>query len=186
MNFLDIIVAILLGLGIIRGLRNGVIREVAGLLGVILGIWAGLRLAFLFADYYREHIDINEKLLPFLAFLTAFVLALVAVLLLGRILDRIVKAAQLSLLNKILGAVFGVLKWAFITGSILNVAGHSGYLPASVKQGSVTYPYVTGYTTTVTEYSIGLIPQAGNVFREMESYFNPSDSTQAPADSTAN
>lgn len=184
MNFIDIIVLVLLGIGIVRGLMNGVIREVAGLLGVVLGIWAGLKLAFVFANYYREHIDINEKLLPFLAFLTAFVLALVAVLLLGRILDKMVKEASLGPVNKILGALFGGLKWAFITGSILNIVGHSGYFK-STMDGSATYPYVAGYTHYVTEYSIGLVPQAQNVFGEMETYFHPNDSTQSPADSTA-
>jgi membrane protein required for colicin V production len=183
-NFIDIIVLVLLGLGIVRGFMNGVIREVAGLLGAVLGIWAGLRLAFVFAEYYRQHIDINEKLLPFLAFLTAFVLALVAVLLLGRVLDKIVKEASLGIVNKLMGALFGALKWGFITGSILNIVGNSGYLK-STMDGSATYPYITGYTQYVTEYSIGLVPQAKNVFGEMNTYFNPSDSTGVPIDSTA-
>lgn len=183
MNFIDLIFAIALGWGIIKGLSNGVIREVAGLLGVVIGIWAGLRLAFVFADYYRENWELPEKIIPFIAFFTAFTLGLIAVFLIGRILSKMLDAAMLGWVNKAAGAVFGGLKWAFIIGSLLSITGNSGVLPKTATEGSATYPYLNAYCKTVNEYTVGLIPAAKNVFSEMETYFTGIDSIHGRTDS---
>ena len=51
MNLIDIVALVLIGLGAWRGVKNGMIKEVAGLLGLVIGVWAGMRLAFVFANY---------------------------------------------------------------------------------------------------------------------------------------
>lgn len=186
MNFIDIIAAIALGWGIIRGFANGLVRELAGLLGVIIGIWVGLRLAFVFADYYRENWDVPEKAIPMLAFFTGFIIALVGIFLLGRILDKVLDAAMLTVVNKAAGAIFGALKWAFIIGTFFSILGNSGILPKQTQEDSFSYPFLSGYCKTVNEYSIGLIPAAKNVFTDMETYFTGIDSTKGQQDSIPN
>lgn len=178
-NFIDIVVAVAIGWGLFKGFSNGVIKEIAGLLGVIVGIWAGLRLAFIFADYYRENWELPEKFVPFLAFFTAFALGLLAIFLIGRLLSKLLDAAMLGMVNKVAGAVFGGLKWALIVGSLFSILGNSAILPQETRDNSATYPYLTAYTKGVHEYSVGLIPAAKNVFAEMETYFTGIDSVQS-------
>lgn len=178
MNFIDIIVLVAVGYGAYKGFTNGVIYEVAGLLGVIVGIWAGMRLAFVFADYYKDNFDLPGKWIPVLAFLTAFMLGLGGVWLAGRIVNAVVKTAQLNIVNRIAGGAFGVLKWAFLIGTLLSVIGNAFILTPEVQQGSATYPLVTGYCKVVQGYSIGLLPKARNVFDDMEHYFVDLDSTR--------
>ena len=171
MVVLDILAAIAIGYGLIKGFSNGLVKELAGLIGIILAIWAGFRLAFIFADYYTETFEVPDAAIPFIAFLTAFILMLILVLLLGRLLDKLLEKAKLSTLNKLAGALFGGLKLAFIMGILIGLIGKSGIVSNQAKKESYTYPYLVGYCEVVTEYSVGLIPAAKNVFKDMDGYF---------------
>jgi membrane protein required for colicin V production len=185
MNFIDIIVLVAVGYGAFKGFRNGMIFEIAGLLGLIVGIWAGLRLAFIFADYYKENFELPGKWIPLLAFMTAFLLGMGGVWLAGRLANGLVKTVQLGIVNTIAGAVFGGLKWAFLVGTFLTLIGNSMVLPKEVQESSATYPIVTAYCSAVQGYSIGLLPKARNVFEDVDQYFVSLDSTHRAQDSLA-
>ena len=42
MNYLDIVIAILLLYGLIKGFTNGLIKEITGLLGLIVGVYVAI------------------------------------------------------------------------------------------------------------------------------------------------
>lgn len=172
LTFIDIIAAVGIGFGLIRGWSNGIIKEVAGMIGVVLGIWAGFRFAFIFADYYKENFELPENVIPFLAFLTAFILVLVIVLFAGKALKFLLDKTNLTVLNKAAGALFGGLKLAFLIGSLITLVGKAGFIQEETKNQSITYPYLSVYVEGVMEYSVGLIPAAKNVFKDMDEYFD--------------
>ncbi|MEM7035504.1 MAG: CvpA family protein [Bacteroidota bacterium] len=176
MNLIDIVVLLAVGFGAFRGFRNGVIHEVFGLLGLVVGIWAGMRLAFIFANYYRDNFEIPENFLPLLAFLTAFAIGIGIFILAGKVATMVVKTVQLGLVNRAAGAVFGGLKFAFLVGTLLSMIGNSQVITEETKEGSATYPILNAYCQGVQDYSIGLLPFAKNVFGEMEDYFTDLDS----------
>lgn len=170
-NYIDIVVLAGLSFGIFKGLKNGLIKEIAAIVGLILGIWAGFRFAFIFADYYRESFEIPENLIPFLGFLTAFILVLLGVIFAGRLLRETLKKANLSTVDKAAGATFGALKWGLILGTLLVLVGKAKVLPEEHTKGSFMYPLLTQYVEGVQEYSVALIPAAKNVFTEIDTYF---------------
>lgn len=171
MNLLDLVAAIVVGYGLVKGFFNGAVKEIFNLIAVVVGLWAGMRIAFIFADYYKSHTEISQRYVPFLGFLTAFLLILAGLLLLGRLIDRRLDNSALNLPNQIAGAVLGGAKWAFILGTFLSVIGHSQYLSDPVKKGSLSYAPLTEFCAGVNEYTIALVPGAGNVFTEMKDYF---------------
>ncbi len=189
MNFFDIIALIILGYGAYKGYKNGVIIEVASLLGLVVGFWAGMRLAFIFANYYRDTFQVPENWIPALAFFTAFALGLGAVFLAAKAATTLLKTVQLNLPNRLAGAAFGILKWGFLFGSLLSIVGTSQFLGNDVKESSKVYPVLNTYCSVVQGYSIGLLPAAHNVFDDMENYFVELDSVRnakkgLPTDST--
>jgi membrane protein required for colicin V production len=187
-NFLDIFALIALGWGAYKGFKNGVLIEVAGLIGLVIGFWAGMRLAFLFADYYRDHFHLPEKWIPAIAFFTAFAIGIGAVYLAAWAATKLLQTAQLNLPNRLAGGVFGVLKWGFLVGAFFTIVGTSQILSPETTDGSKSYAILKGYSHGVQAYSIGLIPAAHNVMEDMERYFVSVDSVHrkqngAPADS---
>ncbi len=179
MNPIDIVALICIAIGAFRGFRNGVIKEVTGLLGLIIGVWAGLRLSFLFADYYRDNFDILENYIPLLAFLTAFLLGVLAAWLSGKLLNRFVNSIALALPNKLGGVVFGAAKWAFLVGTAVTLVVNAQILPKDTQESSVSYPILSKYCKVVQGYSIGLIPRVSNVFKDVEHYFVGLDSVRS-------
>lgn len=175
--------------GAYKGFKNGVIIEVASLLGLVVGFWAGMRLAFIFAEYYRDTFKVPENWIPALAFFTAFALGLGAVFLAAKAATTLLKTAQLNLPNRLAGAAFGILKWAFLFGSLVSIIGDSQFLGNDLKETSKSYPVLNTYCSVVQGYSIGLLPAARNVFDDMEHYFVELDSVRKaekgmPSDST--
>ena len=176
MNFLDIVALIALGWGAYKGFRNGVLIEVAGLLGLLIGFWAGMRLAFLFADYYRDHFHFPEKWVPAIAFFTAFAVGIGSVYLAAWAATKLLQTAQLNLPNRLAGGLFGVLKWSFLVGAFFAIIGTSQILTPQTTEGSKSYAILKGYSHAVQGYTIGLIPAARNVMDDMERYFVSVDS----------
>jgi membrane protein required for colicin V production len=175
-NFLDIVALIALGWGAYKGFKNGVLIEVAGLIGLVIGFWAGMRLAFLFADYYRDHFHLPEKWVPAIAFFTAFAVGIGTVYLAAWAATKLLQTAQLNLPNRIAGGVFGVLKWGFLVGAFFMIVGTSQILTPATTEGSRSYAILKSYSHAVQGYTIGLVPAARNVLDDMEHYFVSVDS----------
>lgn len=121
MNYIDIILLILLVFAAINGFRKGFIEELAGLIALILGIWAALQFSGLVASLIAENFNYQSKYLPVIAFAVTFIIVLILVNLIGGIASNIIKAVQLGFLNKLAGFAFGVIKGALVLSVFLVV-----------------------------------------------------------------
>ena len=119
MNYLDIILGILLLWGLVRGLMKGLFVSLASLIALIAGIYIAVHFSHIVGDYLKQYVDWQENAIKLSAFAITFILVVIGISLLGRILTKIADYAALGILNKLLGAVFGLLKFAFIASVIL-------------------------------------------------------------------
>jgi len=178
MNFIDIIAAIGLGYGAFVGFRNGVVREIAGLLGLVIGVWAGLRLGFIFASLLNEKLGIDGNFLPLLGFLVAFLIGIAAVYFVGRMTSTLINSVGIGLPNKLGGLIFGAAKWAFLLGTGLTLVANSGFITEEQRKGSLSYPFLHTFSVKTQDYTIGLVPAATNVLDDVGEYFIELDSTR--------
>ena len=119
MNYLDIILGILLLWGLVRGLMKGLFVSLASLIALIAGIYIAVHFSHIVGDYLKQYVDWQENAIKLSAFALTFIMVVIGISLLGRILTKIADYAALGILNKLLGAVFGLLKFAFIASVIL-------------------------------------------------------------------
>jgi membrane protein required for colicin V production len=119
MNYLDIILIILLGLAALRGLKKGLILELATLVALVLGILAGFYLSDFVSGLLEKGFDYHGKYINIISFIIVFIAVIVLVRLLARIIEKAVKAIALGFLNKLGGAIFSVLKVAFILSILI-------------------------------------------------------------------
>jgi membrane protein required for colicin V production len=121
MNTLDLILLVPIVLGFVFGLFKGLIKELASLAAIVLGIYGAKMLAPVTSAFLVQHLHFSAKTaLPF-AYLILFVAIAVALLLLAKTLDKIFDSIALSGLNKFLGGLFSALKYALIISVLLNV-----------------------------------------------------------------
>jgi membrane protein required for colicin V production len=119
MNYLDIILIILLGLAALRGLKKGLILELATLVALVLGVLAGFYLSDFVSGLLEKGFDYHGKYINIISFIIIFIVVIVLVRLLARVIEKAVKAIALGFLNKLGGAIFSVLKTAFILSVLI-------------------------------------------------------------------
>lgn len=113
MNYIDLAIAFLLVFALVRGAYKGLIIEVSSLIAIGLGVYGAVQFTYV-EDYLIEEIKWNTPYTPITAKVITFVVVVVVVMFIGKMITKALKMASLGILNRILGAIFGVLKMAFI------------------------------------------------------------------------
>lgn len=108
---------LLLGL---KGILNGLFKEIFGLLGIVGGVFIASKYAndgasFIQNTFYKIE---NESLASFAGFLAILVIFWIVCLLLGNFLAKLIKLSGLGFLDKIGGFLFGGTK-VFLIFAIL-------------------------------------------------------------------
>ena len=121
MSYLDIFLIIIIGWGAYNGFLMGLIKELASILGIIFGIYL--------AKNYYSFLDQKLYLLfeseaNYLSLISAVIIFLLTIMIfkiVASFLTKFLKLIALGLLNKIIGAIFGVLKSLLILCVIIFV-----------------------------------------------------------------
>lgn len=125
MNWLDIALLVILAMAAVKGFQRGLLVEIASLVGLVLGIWAGLKFNRVVAGWlgFEEH----QEALGFIVILVG-VLALLH--LAARLATKGMDLTGMGLPNKAAGALAGALRALFMLSAMLNVlAAVGGRLP---------------------------------------------------------
>lgn len=145
MNYIDIVIAVLLVVFGIAGLRKGIIREATTLLGLGLGLFGAFHFSDFTADKLMHYVEIDPKYLNLVSFILTFIVVAVLVNLLGRLVTSLVKAINLGFIDKLGGFVFGLAKGLLICSlavMLLNSLTEKGIVKEDLKNGSILYPMV--------------------------------------------
>ena len=114
MKYIDFILAIPLLWGAFMGFKKGLVLELATIAALILGIVGAIKFSGLTATYLNQTFEIAENWIGLISFLVTFIGIVIAVFILGKMLDKTLKLVALGLVNRILGMFFGILKYALL------------------------------------------------------------------------
>lgn len=121
MNYLDLILGILLLIAAINGFSKGFVEELAGLAGLVLGIWIAIHFSDMVANFLADSLHWNFKQLSIVAFVITFVIVVILVQIIGSVVNKMVKAVHLGFLNRLAGVILGLAKGALILSVLLIV-----------------------------------------------------------------
>jgi len=143
MNTIDIVFGIILILGAVQGFKKGLFVELASLIGLIAGIFGAIYFSHFVGDWLAEKTSWGEQIINLTAFAITFVIIIIAVSMAGKLLTKIANFAMLGIVNKIAGAVFSVLKFAFLLSVVimfLNAANDRiGFVSEEAMEESVLF-----------------------------------------------
>lgn len=152
MNTLDLCILAFLCIGSFLGWRKGLVMELFTFGSLIAGVYFAFHSSDAVARYFLAD-KYDGALVPFLSFLIVFILVVILVRFLGKLFEKFVAFVWLSIFNKILGALVGILKWGLFAGCALLLLGpidpKNKVVPVQTKESSVLYPLVMDYTTTI-------------------------------------
>ncbi len=157
-SIVDIVVIGILIAATLWGAWKGFIIQLVSLLGLLAGIWAASKLTVTVADWCRTYLpdDASDSIVRAVIFVLILILVIFICSWIGKIIDKAVKLTILSGINRILGAVFCLLKvgiiliaLASLTGSVITVADIEP--PAVLKQSSA-YEYLNSVADNILPF----------------------------------
>lgn len=179
MNYLDVILAIPLIWGLYKGISKGIIKELAGLIALIAGIYGAVHFADNIHPYLKEQFAIESSFLPIVSFAITFIGIVLVIKLISFIIDKIVKAVALGIISRLLGGVFGLLKTAFIISALLLIFNTFDHylklIPTEQKKQSVLYKPISNMIPSIIpniKDGDSLIKEANKVWKDAEEKIN--------------
>lgn len=143
MSVIDIVIILPVIWGLYRGFTKGLIVEVASLIALLAGVWGAMKFYKFTENIIENNIDGFEKYLPIIAFAITFIGIVIGIHLLAKIIDKLVKAVALGIVNRIAGAVFGGLKFLLIISALLVIIDKTDnqmhFIEDKTKNESILY-----------------------------------------------
>ena len=144
MNWLDIVLLLIFCLSIASGFAKGFAKLLVGLAAAILGFLCGLWFYDAAGAYLLPYVS-HKGVANFLGFLLIFFAIVLVGAMVGKLLSMMLKWVGLSWFDRLLGAVFGLLRGlVFAIAVVLALMAFSPQPPPASVVRSRFAPYVIG------------------------------------------
>ncbi|SMO61959.1 CvpA family protein [Gracilimonas mengyeensis] len=162
MSVLDLIIGIPILYFGYRGVVNGLVKEILNIVAIILAVFLTFNymdaLAGIIAPFFEE----GASYVPFVSGALIFLGTLIVVALIAWGTKELLEAVNLSLVNRIFGALFGALKSGVVVSAILLLLAGFNIPSEQTREESYLYPAVI-YIAPMTYNAIASIyPGAEN------------------------
>jgi membrane protein required for colicin V production len=164
LNYLDYIILIIVLVGFLLGFKDGLVRKIIGLVGLIL---AGA-LAFEFNGQAGKIIKPFFNGDEYLASLVAGILIFILVILITSIIKRIVHPLDKvnKFINQLLGGIVGILQILFFTSTFFILLNILGVPSQNDRKKSIFYNSVLDLIPNTIELFIGHKAKASDFIKE--------------------
>ena len=143
MSWLDIIILLPLLIGLVRGLMKGLVIEIASIVAIVLG-YIGSRLwGAMFAAWLIKQFSWPETVCMVVAYALLFIGISLLLHILARAISKLFQKVSLGWLNRLLGGIFGTLKWAIIVLTLVlcvhRLDEQFQFIQPDLKEQSIIY-----------------------------------------------
>tara|TARA_B100001250_G_C19665638_1_gene729126 strand:+ start:52 stop:600 length:549 start_codon:yes stop_codon:yes gene_type:complete len=136
MNYLDIIIAIPLIYGFVKGFENGLIKEITGIIGIFFGLYIAIHFSPYLYPKATNFFGDQKQFIPIISFTTLFVVSFITIKVLGYVIDKFSRVLALGFLSRLLGAVFGALKIIVILSFLTLLINRYEIIQTKIKKES--------------------------------------------------
>lgn len=159
MNSTDIFILIVVGLGVLWGVKSGVVRQVLGMAGLI----AAFLLGFLFMESTGAHIEglvpVDGNVAALAGFGGIFLAVQIIVMILIRVIQKMIGVLKLGLVNRLIGSVVGGLSASLLLSIIFLFMIGFGVPSPQAQESSRFYGTVSELVPKTWELAAETFPQ---------------------------
>ena len=164
MNYIDYIILGLILLGFFLGFKDGLIRKLIGLIGLVLGLFIS----------YKYNVFLGKIIAPifeneqYLAEIIAAFLIFFAIVVVASILKRIVHPHDKvnNFINQSLGVIIGIVQIYFFTSILLLLLNVFSFPKKDIKQKSLLYNYTYNFVPQSLRFILGSEFKTNNMIRD--------------------
>ena len=117
-------------------------------------------------------IGANSPYAVYVAYFLVFLAIFILIILFSKLLDKIIKSAQLGFFNKIAGAVFGALKVIFVFSLLIWLSVQVDVLPDNVEEKSVSVKMFKNFAPWIIDKTGDIMPLVKGMISEVETFFS--------------
>lgn len=143
MNLFDLILLAVILFFSVQGYRNGLVRELFSLSGLLLALWVMTHYLDPMAEWVGLFVEASETTLQVVSAIMLFLSVYLLALLLALIIQKILETIYLNVINRLAGLLFGSLKAMLLLAALLLLSSRIGFPSSETTQHSVLYPLLT-------------------------------------------
>lgn len=164
MSIADIILLMIIFAGAISGFKDGLIVSLFSVIAIILGVLGGFKLMGTLMILLADRFNLDEKVLPYIAFGVVFGVIILIVNLIGRLIKASFNKSIFGWFDKGAGALLGVVNSIFMLSVILWITESLRlHLPKHWTADSSLHPLVANFAPNITKWVAGFFPIFGDV-----------------------
>lgn len=190
MTTIDILISVVIAGGLARGFMVGAVRQVTGLIGVVLAFALAVQMMRPTGHVVVDSLGLAPSLIPVLGFITVFAVVQVVFFLLGQLVEHIVDALNLSPVNRLLGSLVGGFKAALLLSVAFLLFSHVNLPAEQTRTRSMLYEPVALVLPRTWAFAEEHVPSlkslseefGGRVASELSSVRNPGEPPPRPGD----
>ena len=143
MTTIDIILTVILLAGFITGLNKGFIKQLASIVGLVVGLFAAKALYEAVAEKISPIVDGSMTAAHIISFVAIWLIVPLLFIFVASLLTRAMEAKSLGWINRILGGVLGALKYLLLASIVIVLIDYldpdNKLIDKTKKENSVLY-----------------------------------------------
>ena len=170
MNYLDFLLLVPIAFAGLNGYRKGLVVTLFGFMALVLACMITFKLSNTIIQAINPDMKHNARTVLG-CYIIIFIVTYLLVDWSGKFITRIIKLLQLGILNRIGGAIFGVIKICFFLSLLLWLTDKAMFFSPDTTSGSVVYaaihelgPQILGFLSTVIPFMDGLLKDVEALF----------------------
>ena len=165
---IDILLLILLALAVYKGWTKGFIMAIF----VFVSYFVALALAFHFSGtvegYINTHSSSDSKWFSFLSFVLVMIAGIIAVRLVGKVIEKSAELLMLGFFNRLMGIVVMAFIYATFFAVILVYCKRFNIISEGNSSDSRTFTYLINYGQWLVEQFSEWLPALKNLFNDIK------------------
>ncbi len=164
MNYLDYFIFVIVAIGFILGAKDGFVRKIIGVVGLILAIFISFYFAGTLGAVVNQHLIDDIYLSEIVAGLGIFIISIIIVSVLKRVIHPLDKVNKF--VNQILGGIAGSVQMLFFLGILFFVTNIFSFPSNSDRTESLLYRGVYRLIPSTISFIFGEDFKAKEYFEE--------------------
>jgi len=166
----DLFLLLFLIMGVYKGWTKGFIMAVVSFVSFFAGLALALQFSGWVEGYIKQQTDSNNEWLAFLAFLLVLIGSIIAIRILGKIVEKSAELVMLGLVNRLAGILLYLFIYISIFAVVLVYLKQFEIVGNETAINSKSYTYIINFGGWVIDFFAEWLPAVKNLFNDTKEF----------------
>jgi membrane protein required for colicin V production len=165
-------------MGVYKGWTKGFIMAIVSFVSFFAALALALQFSGWVEGYLKKQTDSDSDWLAFLAFLLVLIGAIIAIRLLGKIIEKSVELVMLGIVNRLVGIGLYLFIYLSLFSVVLVYLKQFGLVGNETAIHSKSYTYLINFGGWVIDFFAEWLPAVKNLFNDTKDFIQQKTESQ--------